>query len=142
MAIYLKFRSVKGIDAHASHASQIAVLLRTFAVGISREVTLEDGQPCAGEWSGITTITKVADHAVTAQLKEALAAGQTLFVTMPLNSGRSQEILSYKLSNCVLNDYDVSTLDPDDPIETIELSFSVTDDFMYLSRRQNKQAWI
>lgn len=124
MAIYLKFRNTKRIDTNESHANQIAVLLKAFALDISREVTLKDDQPHAGEWSGTATITKTADRTVTTQLKEALAAGQTLFVTMPLTHDRTQEILSYELPNCVLNDYDVFTHDTDNPIETLELGFS------------------
>lgn len=141
MAIYLKFRNTKGIDPHESHANQIAVLLKTFALGISREITLKDDQPHAGEWSGTATITKTTDRTVTTQLKQALAAGQALFVTMPLTrSSRTQEILSYKLSNCVLNDYDVSMHDTDNPIETLELSFSVTEGFMHYACGKNKQS--
>lgn len=135
MAIYLKF-GTKGIATSESKAGQIAVPLRTFSLGITRDVTMEAGKPHAGEWSGTATFTKAADQAMMVLLKEALAADQALYVTMVPTRGRIQEIFSYKLSNCVLNNYDVSAHDTDDPIETLKLSFSVTEGFMQYSRHQ------
>lgn len=138
MAIYLKFGNPKGIPTAEDHVGQIAVLLKTFAVNISREVTMEEDRLQAGEWSATATLTKVADQTMTALLKEALAAGQTLSVTIIPSRDRAQEILSYKLSNCVLNAYEEG---PDDFIETFELSFSVTEDFVqHTSHRQNRQS--
>ena len=67
MAIYLKF-GTKGIASSEDKAGQIAVPLRTFSLGISREVTMEAGEPHAGEWPGIVTITKVADRDMTVLL--------------------------------------------------------------------------
>lgn len=137
MAIYLKFTNTKGISPAEGHTGQIAVLLKTFAVHISREVSMDDDQLHAGEWTGTATFTKVADRAMTTLLKEALAAGQALFVTMVTTRGRAQEVLSYKLSNCVLNTSDEG---PDGSIETFELSFSVMEDFVqHTSHRQNRQ---
>ena len=141
MAIYLKFVNTKGIATTEGHASQIVVLLKTFALSMSREVTMEAGQPCAGEWASVVTITKTADRAVTTLLKEALAVGQALYITVVPARGQVQETLSYKLSNCVLSDYIASTHDTDGPIETLELSFSVSEGFVHhSSHRQNKQS--
>lgn len=138
MAIYLKFSNTKGIPSAEGHTGQIAVLLKSFAVHISREVSMDGDQVQAGEWAGTATFTKVADRTISALLKETLAGGQTLSVTIVATRGRAQEILSYKFSNCVLNAYDE---DPDDPIETFELNFSVTEDFVqHSSHRQARQS--
>lgn len=141
MAIYLKLGNTNGIAAAEGHPGQIAVLLRTFALNLSREVTMEGDELRAGEWSAVATITKIADRGMMALLKEALAASQALFITMVPTRDRAQDTVSYKLSNCVLSDYDVSTHDTDGPIETIELRFSVMEDFLhYSSHRQNRQS--
>lgn len=91
MAIFLNFGNTKGNATAEGHAGHIAVLLRTFSLSISREVTMKADQPLAGEWSGTATITKIADRAMVALLKEALAAGQTLFVTMVPSAAGSQK---------------------------------------------------
>lgn len=139
MAIYLKFVNTKGIAPTEGHASQIVVLLKTFALSMSREITMEAGQPCAGEWASVATITKAADRAVTALLKEALAAGQALFVTVVPARDQVQDVLTYKLSSCILDKYDLSTHDVDHPIETLELRFSAMESEFHHSRHQQKR---
>lgn len=133
MAIYLRFGNVTADGTRG----QITVLAKTFDLSISREVTMgETGKLSVGEFSGAVTITKAADRSMTALLKEALAAGETVTLTIVYTRDRVREVLSYKLANCTLNDYAISPGDADIPIETLELGFSVIDSDIRHSRRR------
>lgn len=129
MAIYLKFGNVKGNVTADGFAGQIA--LNTVHFNVSRNVSMETGNLSNREYSkpalSVVTISKDADSSVAALFKEALAgaAGQEALITfVQTGSDKVREFMSYKLSNCIISNYDMSADKEGVPTEILQLSFS------------------
>lgn len=129
MAIYLKFGNVKGNVTAEGYAGQIAVSFLSFSV--SRNVSMETGNLSNRESSkpalSRISITKVADNSVAALFKEAMtgAAGQDAVITfVRTGMGNIEEFMSYKLSDCIISGYSISSGSDAEPLETISLSYS------------------
>ena len=129
MAIYLKFGNVKGNVTADGYKDQIAISEITF--GVARSVSMDTGNLSNRESSKPSLspieITKKADNSVAALFKEALtgSAGQEAVITfVRTGSGKLQEFMAYKLTNCIISNYHIKAKGEDEPVETLTLSYS------------------
>ena len=129
MAIYLKFGNVKGNVTADGYKDQIAISEITF--GVARSVSMEAGNLSNRESSKPSLspieITKKADNSVAALFKEALtgSAGQEAVITfVRTGSGKLQEFMAYKLTNCIISSYRIEAKGEEEPLEKLTLSYS------------------
>lgn len=129
MAIYLKFGNLKGNVTAEGYVDQIAIGAIKF--NVKRKVSMEVGNLSNRESSKPSLsqiiLSKKADSSVAALFKEALAgsSGQEATITfVRTGSNKVQEFMVYKLTNCIISEYDISAEGEDEPSEQLALSFS------------------